>query len=484
MVSLRDQLAELEDPQPVDFDPEDAERMNASSDDEFEENDDEKAREHYVKVGKSKLRDDGISVDETKYRGKRVDRRALFDNDLSEDEEEESDSDAVNGLIDDEAEEESEDEEEDSEEEESEEESEEEDLENGMTASEEEVDDDEDDEEESESNGPELSKLLGQEKKKIVSRLSETARADAEKGAAVQKQMDIYEGLLDMRIGLQKALGASNLLPLDKASAKEFITDETPDLRQDALGSLYDFIDRLSDVRVKLMQVDNIAVPEKLSKKRNLEEAFGNVSALDETLSKYRESVLDKWSRKIQASSGATALQSSKFKSLNQTAAVQVGTILADMDRLIKRTRLNRSNYKILGLEEEESEVKQKVDTQEETYIFDDTDFYRMQLKELVDKRMADNSSGQSANVKWTVAKTKTKKVVDTKASKGRKLRYHVQEMVQGFAAPNNNAFTWNDDQRDDLFASLFGQQVRVDEESEHESEDEIVADTGFQVFA
>lgn len=43
--------------------------------------------------------------------------------------------------------------------------------------------------------------------------------------------------------------------------------------------------------------------------------------------------------------------------------------------------------------------------------------------------------------VRWTTAMrdAKKKKVVDTKASKGRKLRYQVQEKIQNFMAPMEN---------------------------------------------
>lgn len=80
----------------------------------------------------------------------------------------------------------------------------------------------------------------------------------------------------------------------------------------------------------------------------------------------------------------------------------------------------------------------------------------------------------------------KVKKVVDTRASKGRKIRYHVHEKVQNFmipieagalrlslSLPFGNAWTdtvpsiatvvttetgnWHDEQIDELFASLLG---------------------------
>ena len=233
-----------------------------------------------------------------------------------------------------------------------------------------------------------------------------------------------------------------------------------------------------------MMEADGIKVDSiKISKKRTFEDAIDNATQLESKLTPYRDAVLTKWSRKVQAASGASALNQSKFSIQNQNAQLQVRTNLADMDRLVKRTRINRSNYVVLGEEKETSDKeeskekanykKNKVDAnlQERTEIFDDTDFYRILLKDLVDRRMAD--AGNSEGVKWTVVKPKIKKVVDTKASKGRKLRYHVQEKILNFDAPRQ-FIQWNDDQIDELFAGLFGQKIEVDEiEEEEKKEDE-----------
>ena len=50
----------------------------------------------------------------------------------------------------------------------------------------------------------------------------------------------------------------------------------------------------------------------------------------------------------------------------------------------------------------------------------------------------------------------KKKKIVDTRASKGRKVRYKVMEKIQNFMAaePRGN---WHSEMAQELFASLFG---------------------------
>ena len=82
-------------------------------------------------------------------------------------------------------------------------------------------------------------------------------------------------------------------------------------------------------------------------------------------------------------------------------------------------------------------------------------------LKELLENRSAElNANGVGEFVVSQpyelMRQAKTKKVVDTKASKGRKLRYTVHEKLQNFMAPEDKN-AWGERQRDELFSSLFG---------------------------
>lgn len=132
------------------------------------------------------------------------------------------------------------------------------------------------------------------------------------------------------------------------------------------------------------------------------------------------------------------------------------------MDRLIARTRVDRSATATTAKDRNIVERVADDNLRAGSDVYDDTDFYQILLKDLVDKNMAESDVATSAlgGIKWTVSKQKVKKPdLDTKASKGRKLRYHVQEKIQNFMAPEPQA-TWNDDQIDDLFSGLFGQQI------------------------
>lgn len=60
----------------------------------------------------------------------------------------------------------------------------------------------------------------------------------------------------------------------------------------------------------------------------------------------------------------------------------------------------------------------------------------------------------------------KVKKPVDTKASKGRKMRYTMHEKLQNFMAPDDRG-TWGERQRDELFGGLLGRKVKLGEDEE-----------------
>lgn len=376
-------------------------------------------------------------MDEARYKGAKVDRSNLYEqSEASSNEEEE-----IEGMEDqDESQSESEPaisfEEEDDEEEYNEE------------SDDSQLEDDEDERRQ------QLKNLMRAEQKKILNHISVAAKEDATKGAAVQQQMNIFESILEARIHVQRAIQVANTIPVKQTVDYDADT-ETYD---STLETVFEFVEKISKLRLDLMKSDQVVNEDfsvNKSKKRTLQSAFGSVEELDKPLVSYRESVLSKWSRKIQSSSGSSALQAAKFGSLNQSATIQVSTTLADMDRLIKRTRINRSECDVMGDKEESEDEEQEAvqdmrqaRLKENKYIFDDTDFYKLLLKDLVDKKMADSANSSAGGLKWTVVQNKATKKHnrDRKASKGRKLRYNIQEKVQGFAAPRQ-VLEWTDEQ-------------------------------------
>jgi protein AATF/BFR2 len=56
-------------------------------------------------------------------------------------------------------------------------------------------------------------KRLREEEKKMLSNMSKSAKSDVEKGQHVKQQLNLWDGFLDTRIRMQKAMNITNQLP-------------------------------------------------------------------------------------------------------------------------------------------------------------------------------------------------------------------------------------------------------------------------------
>lgn len=514
--SLSDKILELSQPT-TSFDIESHDLQEGHSDDsnrgsDDSESDDDHAREHYVSTGKSKLRNDGIQVG-LKYGGKTSSRSDLYGDSDGEDAEERSESESresdEGSEIDD-------------------------DDQQGGSLEDDNLEDDVDEDdsgsvgenvsdegsvsEGSEAESDELDgefgrkydkskvkELLSREQKHLVGRMSQSVVNDALKGYAITHQNKLFDSILNLRMKVQKATTNANLLPVNSSIMQDYATKKSEDKIAGAEEACYDLLDALFGLRKNLMNKDSVASGEELkkvknSKKRKLSDYMDVASSYDSLLEKYRSSVLTKWSAKIHNTSGSSAITAGKFKSINQSAEQQVRNNLTDMDRLVKKTKLNRRQIMPLGYEsilanqatnEDDSEESDpdipkqsnsdsKVRTAEIDEIFDDEDFYRTLLNDLIDKKIQSSNatSGLTIALKSLQLAQKMKKNVDTKASKGRKLRYNIQEPIANFEVPRGS-WKWDDYQIDEFFASLLGHKINMNEsESEPESssdESEIV---------
>jgi protein AATF/BFR2 len=119
-----------------------------------------------------------------------------------------------------------------------------------------------------------------------------------------------------------------------------------------------------------------------------------------------------------------------------------------DKDRILKRTQLKRGAYKICGKKEEAPKETLKLETinnkeknvkDYDEEIFDDQDFYNQLLRELIDRKsnnLTDPVELTRHSIELQKLRTKTKKKVDTKASKGRKIKFDTHKPLVNFMAP------------------------------------------------
>lgn len=358
-----------------------------------------------------------------------------------------------------------------------------------MDAGDEDEDDDEDKDEDEEEddedagNGgdherAQLRKIMTEGQKSIVATISQAAKADAEKGQAVRQQRRAFDSLLNIRIRLQKALVAANSVSV----ADDTATDdhkEPYEAAEEAAIKLLNSIDGFR--RSMLPETAKAKIGEK--RKRDLEtnatsqSIWDSMEETEKLALAHRRKVLDKWSSKVRNTTAMTT--SRKLGSANTQSLVSIlDDQLLSSERLIKRTRTPRSCAPI--------QAAKKV--AEDAQIYDDADFYQLLLKELVDQRTMDSSStavdGAGITVRWAALKeAKTRKQVDRKASKGRKLRFTVHERLQNFTAPEDRR-SWEQDAIDRFFGTLFGQKMELGEdESDEEMGGASVQEEGLRLF-
>jgi protein AATF/BFR2 len=132
---------------------------------------------------------------------------------------------------------------------------------------------------------------------------------------------------------------------------------------------------------------------------------------------------LNKWSSKIQAVAPSVLLPSNRnaFSKSSQglkSASQLVDETLVDHDKVLQRTRIYRGKGSRIGADKGVEGDEQEA--QGDLEVFDDTDFYHQLLRDVIDTR------GRGGNEDWMEVQKqkKAKKHVDTKASKGRKLRW------------------------------------------------------------
>jgi len=349
-------------------------------------------------------------------------------------------------------------------------------------------DDENEDEEEDEGTSKEideraeLRKLIAEEQKTVASTISQAAKADVEKGQAVKHQRSTFDSLLNTRIRLQKALIATNSIPALKDGT---ITPTDQDAKQAILAAeeaaikLWSHLDTL---RHTLTLPTGTSTKRKRSPEPQPDPStptttlWRRMQSYESTSLPTRRSTLEKWSTRLRP---VSALSSSR--KLVNTPTIQPLTSvldhhLADMARLVARTHTPRSC----------APLQAQAGVVESRDIYDDADFYTLLLRELVDQRMADSAAtaGVSAvTIGAGVAgvmgvgglprrEGRMRKKVDTKASKGRKMRYTVHEKLQNFMAAEDRG-TWGERQRDELFGGLLGRRAGLREDEEVDGSDE-----------
>ncbi|KAH9036332.1 apoptosis-antagonizing transcription factor [Lactarius pseudohatsudake] len=439
-LSLAQQIALLDEPTPLDVDPEDEQRGSPVPYSV-------EAREHYLQVGSSDLRRQLDSVADPKYIGVKTSRKQLLDEDAVGSDFQDS-PDLSN--------------------------SESQSVASEASTSEEDNESLSQSEEDSDKAGKFLPPTKDAPKNANENDLSNTIRQrrdeDERKGRAVSKQLSLWDSLLDARIRLQKSVIASNRLP-PPTQISDFMSDRRClEARHVLLGEALAlnpddlFItstgDRSSQKRTGKSNgngaIDNVD----RDWDALIREASEDAAGLEHAYHPHLTRTLAKWSTKVAAVAPSALLPASRKKFSQAGSVKSVGAqieevLQSDWPVLVSRTQLKRSKGSRVTSKRGSAFNDDEDEEVEDAEVFDDTDFYQQLLRDVIDAK-----GGSAGRVDWMASQRqkKSKKHVDTKASKGRKLRYEVHEKIQNFMVPVPVAAgAWHEAQVDELFGSLLG---------------------------
>uniref|UniRef100_A0AAZ3QEQ5 Apoptosis antagonizing transcription factor n=1 Tax=Oncorhynchus tshawytscha TaxID=74940 RepID=A0AAZ3QEQ5_ONCTS len=349
-------------------------------------------------------------------------------------------------------------------------------------------DDDDDDEESDDEDGESEEEEIGNEADDVEAVMTfskEKVDEEVEKGKAVKDQLALWDQLLEGRIKMQKVLLTANKLPqphtfpeFKKRGGAEFagalknshkalkalqrsllelqdqLLHQNPDTRPISLGNTWgahrsalDEEEIHSDDEEERKEAVEPTGPPK--RKLEMAEYPDFMAKRFADFQPYRDATLQKWHDKTQLTMGKS---SKGFGAFDRNILIQVEQVLMDKDRLLRRTQTRRSEYRVLGKLEATAPVPETTaggevlkanthlkDLDEE--IFDDDDFYHQLLRELIERKTsaADPNDQVAMGRQWLAIqklRSKIKKKVDTKASKGRKVRFHVHSKLVNFMAP------------------------------------------------
>ena len=337
-----------------------------------------------------------------------------------------------------------------------------------------EASDDDDDDDDGGDLAAELAAFRREEAE--ANRLAAAKSQNAVKGAAVRRQNEMWEKALQTRIVLQRGLNASAKMPTPtywRALAKA--DGEVEPAMATCAAAARGALDALCSLQAALID-GNPAIAEAAGdvvggggKKRKSSSAmaavskFGllaspasevweNVDSVYQRFAAFRDVSIDRWHRKAQVQVGKMSAGGSvgggEMRAFNQSVSAQVASAMRIPDRLVRKSqppahlapkRLGEpegtekaapTGDRTEDLDADDLEVAARAEARVEE-IYDDADFYEQVLKEFLE------SAGAAAGLAAAASKpAKRRKVVDRRASKGRKLRYHVQQKLVNFCAP------------------------------------------------
>ncbi|MCJ1377528.1 hypothetical protein MMC17_000623 [Xylographa soralifera] len=327
-----------------------------------------------------------------------------------------------------------------------------------------------------------LRRMMAEEQTTVLATISRATKADAAKGRAVKRQRSTFDTLLNTRIRLQKALIATNSLSATPPATATSPPPATIHAAETAALALFTSLSSLLHSLHPSLPPAQPATP--TTPTPTLATTTHALSAA--SLPNHR-TTLTKWASKTHLPSPLPPRSRLAPTPASQPLLAVLDAHLAPaaLPRLLARTRLPRSCAPL-----------QAAAGSAPVAVFDDADFYALLLRELVERKMAVGGAGRSGgggggmgggrggggiaggiggvgdmDASALTRAAKVRRKVDTKASKGRKMRYGVHERLQNFMARQEGGGGWGEGRVGELFGGLLGRRVGGLGEGEEEGE-------------
>uniref|UniRef100_A0A1A9VZY3 Apoptosis antagonizing transcription factor/protein transport protein n=1 Tax=Glossina brevipalpis TaxID=37001 RepID=A0A1A9VZY3_9MUSC len=297
--------------------------------------------------------------------------------------------------------------------------------------------------------------------------ISEVNRAaEIQKGFCVQNQLRIWERLLELRMHSQKILTKLNQLPkpqeiqdsLKKQQNSNDIIRPSLNLLNQLIVLQDSFTNQFSELN-KVMKTGNKRsypfAQDEAQSEPPLKQINQFLQERFETFRSYRNETLLKWEDRTKLlNPGARGKK--QFASEDHNIIKKIGNVLMNKTTLIKKSQQLKSNEH--SGESANNDPMEKAEIISNPNIYDDSDFYHQQLRELIEYKANTTTSLSEVTKQFAELqkiRQKMKKKVDTRASKGRKIRYVVHNKLINFMAPHDNT-SWSEESKNELFKSLF----------------------------
>ena len=328
--------------------------------------------------------------------------------------------------------------------------------------------------------------LMASEQKAVTATISAATKSDAQKGKAITQQRQTFSSLLNVRIRLQKALVSSNTQSAASRAPQSSLQSATPS-SSDALQAALALWNHLDTLRTSLS-------PASKPQKRSLTSTISTppstlwtaMTAHETSSVPFRRAILSKWSNRTNPASAIPSRNGSSTKPATSILSVLDAQLQGlGMEKLVRTSTETSAR-------DEDAEKNSDIDLDHDlgqrkkrklNFTYDDTPFYTLLLRDLVDQKASFASSFLNLSQTTTTPPSilipklpKQHRKVDPKASKGRKLSYAVHEKLQNFAVAENGNGEWGEKRVEEFFGGLLGVRYRgkgLREEEEEGSEED-----------